>query len=50
MSVPPQLVPCPPHPHASSNSTIRVRGPILNSNGKRLELVAEDIDVVEPAD
>lgn len=32
------------------NSAIRVRGPILSSNGKRLELVAEDIDVIEPAD
>lgn len=32
------------------NSAIRVRGPILSSNGKRLELVAEDIDIVEPAD
>ncbi|MBL0870327.1 MAG: OB-fold nucleic acid binding domain-containing protein [Phycisphaerales bacterium] len=32
------------------NSAIRVRGPILSSNGKRLELVAEDIDVVEPTD
>jgi hypothetical protein len=32
------------------NAAIRVRGPIINSNGKRLELIAEDIDVVEPAD
>lgn len=32
------------------NSTIRVRGPIITNNGKRLELVAENIDVVEPAD